>query len=350
MIRSSATVREGLRLVHAYDPCLGSAGMSDPYDSAYSRAALEVLTEHFDLGADLYKFWGSPRSVLRALLLGWARAGHPSHLHYAWDLETAPSLDQAILETTRRAVVLLDLDDCKRPHLFEPGCGIGGGVTQVADMLPHAKVTGLSVVGKQLDIGRAMARARGLSNTEFVQGNYLGTAFPDAHFDGIFAIETLVYTPIAEKPVLCRELFRILQPGRTFVSFDGFRLRDPVGEDEEQWVQDVLDGWTTPLPPTPEEFQEAASSAGFEVLRAEDATRHIYQSARRISAIAGFALGPLAQIARVPLLGALVRPLGFQSPRHARRFVDACRSQLKVFDAGLGAYFVHVFRKPRVPT
>ncbi len=231
--------------------------MSNPYDSVYSSAALEALTEHFDLGADLYKFWGSPRSVLRALLLGWARAGHPSHLHYAWDLETAASLDDAILETTRRAVALLDLDDCQQPHLFEPGCGIGGGVTQVAAMLPLAKVTGLSLVGKQLDIGRAMARARGLTNTEFVQGNYLGTAFPGAHFDGIFAIETLVYTPIVERPALFRELFRILRPGRTLVSFDGFSLRDPVGADEREWIQDVLDGWTIPLPTTPQQYRRS---------------------------------------------------------------------------------------------
>jgi ubiquinone/menaquinone biosynthesis C-methylase UbiE len=346
MIRSSASVREGLRdrRRRTRSP---ATGMSNPYDSVYSRVALDALTEHFDLGADLYKFWGSPRSVLRALLLGWARAGHPSHLHYAWDLETAASLDDAILETTRRAVALLDLTDCKRPHLFEPGCGIGGGVTQVAGMLPLAKVTGLSLVGKQLDIGRAMARARGLTNTEFVQGNYLATTFPDAHFDGIFAIETLVYTPPAERPVLFREMLRILRPGRSLVSLDGFRMRDPVDAAERGWVQDVLDGWTIPLPAAPQEFEEIAGSAGFEVLRAQDATNHVYQSARRISEIATSALRPLAQIARLPLLGAVVRQLGFQSPGHARRFVAACRSQLKVFDAGLSAYFVHVFRKPR---
>ena len=96
------------------------ADTSNPYDSAYSGAALKVLTEHFDLGADLYKFWGSPRSVLRALVRGWASADHPSHLHYAWDLETAPSLDHAILETTRRAVASLDLVGVTRPQLFEP--------------------------------------------------------------------------------------------------------------------------------------------------------------------------------------------------------------------------------------
>jgi len=322
--------------------------MSNPYDSAYSDTALDALTEHFDRGADLYKFWGSPRSVLRALVLGWAKAEHPSHLHYAWDLQAAPNLDDAILETTRRAIALLDLDGLERPHLFEPGCGIGGGVAQVAAMLPQAKVTGLSLVDRQLQIGRSMARERGLSNTEFVRGNYLGTAFPDALFDGIFAIECLVYTPIAEKPALFREMFRILREGRTLVSFDAVRTRDPANEAERQLVQDVLDGWTMPLPPITDEFQDAARTAGFEVVRAEDATPRVYESARRISAIATSALLPLCGIAGVPLLGGLLGPLGFQSVRHARRFVQACRSQLKVFDAGLGAYYVHVFRKPAV--
>lgn len=321
--------------------------MADPYESAHSSAALEALNEHFNLGADLYKFWASPRSVLRALLFGWARADHPSHLHYAWDLERAASLDDAILETTRRAVLLLDLDDCSQPHLFEPGCGIGGGVAQVAAMLPHATVTGLSLVRSQLDIGCAMARARGLANAHFVQGNYLATEFPAAHFDGIFAIETLVYTPPAERAPLFCELFRVLQPGRKLVSFDGFRLRDAANADEQRWVQEVLDGWTIPLPAMPREFEETAVAAGFEIVRVEEATRHIYQSARRISAIASFALQPLRYVARLPLLGAVMRPFGFQSPRQAQRFVAACRSQLKVFDYGLGGYFVHVFRKPR---
>src|SRR5207344_1823353 len=101
---------------------------------------------------------------------------------------------------------------------------------QVAAMLPQAKVTGLSLVERQLEIGRAMARARKLPNCEFVQGNYLSAPFPDATFDGIFAIETQVYTPIAEKPALCREMFRLLKPGRTFVCFDGFRPRDAAND------------------------------------------------------------------------------------------------------------------------
>jgi SAM-dependent methyltransferase len=319
----------------------------DPYRSVDSAAARAVLEEHFDVGANLYKFWGSPGSVLRALLLGWARSRHPAHLHYAWDLESARSLDEGILETTRRAAALLDLHGVDEPELFEPGCGIGGGVTQVARMLPRARVTGLSLVRRQLDIGRARASAeRVAERSAFCCGNYLHTPFADARFDGIFAIETLIYTPASERARLFREMLRILKPGRTFVSFDGFRLREPQDENEQRLVQDVMDGWTMALPPLPSEFRTHAQAAGFEVLRQEEATAHVHASARRISAIATGVLFPLARLARVPLLGGLLGPLGFASPRHAGRFVDACRAQVKVFDRGLGAYYVHVLRRP----
>jgi hypothetical protein len=37
---------------------------ADPYRSVDSPSARAVLEEHYDIGADLYKFWGSPGSVL----------------------------------------------------------------------------------------------------------------------------------------------------------------------------------------------------------------------------------------------------------------------------------------------
>ncbi len=320
---------------------------ADPYPSVDSPAARVALEQHYDAGADLHKFWGSPRSVARALLLGWARSRHPAHLHYAWDLASAASLDEGILETTRRAVALLDLRGVDDPELFEPGCGIGGGVTQVARMLPRARVTGLSLVQRQLDIGRERARAEGVgARGAFCCGNYLHTPFRDACFDGIFAIETLIYTPAPERARLFGEMFRILKPGRHFVSLDGFRLRDARSEAERRVVQDVLDGWTMTLPPLPEEFRARAKAAGFQVLHQQEATAHIHASARRIAAIASGILRPLATLARVPLLGGLLAPLGFASPGQAWRFVQACRSQLKVFDQGRGGYYVQVFRRP----
>ena len=317
-----------------------------PYHSVRSHAAREVLDEHYDLGANLYKFWASPRSVLSALLRGWARSDHPAELHYAWDLARASSLDEGIRETTRRAIALLALDHRTPVRLYEPGCGIGGGVTQAARALPEAAVIGMTLVQRQAHIGRARARALGLANAHLCCGNYLAAPFADASFDGIFAIETAVYTPASERARLMREMFRLLAPGCRLVVLDGVKLREPASAAERAWIQDVLDGWTMPSPATPEEFRAHACAAGFQVLQQQDVTAHVYASARRIAAIATYVLLPLSLVARMPRLASSLGPVGFASPGHARRFVAACRSQIAVFDAGLGAYYAQVFRKP----
>ena len=327
-------------------PSRSAVDNRQPYDSVRSRAARAVLDEHYDVGANLYKFWASPGSVLGAMLRGWERCGHPAELHYAWDLERASSLDEGIRETTRRAIALLALDARAAPRLYEPGCGIGGGVTQVARERPGAAVVGMTLVRRQAQIGRARARALRIANAHVCCGNYLAAPFADASFDGIFAIETAVYTPASERARLMREMFRLLAPGCRLAVLDGVKLREPASAAERARIQNVLDGWTMPSPATPEEFGAHARAAGFEVLQQEDVTAHVYASALRIASIATHVLRPLSVVARIPLLGGSMAPLGFASPGHARRFVAACRSQVAVFDAGLGAYYAQVFRKP----
>lgn len=312
-----------------------------------SRTARERLDEHYDANASLYKFWASPRSALGAMLFGWERSAHPAELHYAWDLDHASSLDEAIRETTRRAIAWLEIDDVRGVRLYEPGCGIGGGVIQVARMLPDAHVVGMTLVQRQAQTGSARLRALSLTGAHLTCGNYLASPFADASFDGVFAIETAVYTPRGERDHFFREMFRLLEPGCRFVVLDGVTLREPVTTREVGWVQDVLDGWTMPSPATVEEFREHAEAAGFDVRQQQDVTGLVYASAQRIASIASYVLRPLASMARVPPLRSGIAALGFRSPRHADRFVAACRAQVNVFDAGLGAYYAQVFQKPR---
>jgi cyclopropane fatty-acyl-phospholipid synthase-like methyltransferase len=316
------------------------------YASVTSPQAQEILDLHYDTGGGLYKMWASPVSVCRAILFGWVRSGHPAQLHYGWNLEQAVSLDEAIHETTRQAVDLLQLAHVAAPRIFEPGCGIGGAVTAVAQRFPNATVVGMSLVASQIGTARSRASAIGLGNTEFHVGNYLSTGFDADSVDGIYAIEALCYTPETERLALFTELYRILKPGGHLVVLDGVSLRAARNEEERGYIADVLAGWTVPMPCSVSDFAGFARMAGFSVLRQEDITAHVIGSARRIKNIARYLLQPLAFLARLPGLSNLLRPLGFGSALHARRFVNACLSQQQVFDHGLGAYYVHLLRKP----
>ncbi|WP_168224934.1 cyclopropane-fatty-acyl-phospholipid synthase family protein [Azoarcus sp. DD4] len=316
------------------------------YDSVASIKAGELLDLHYDIGGGLYKMWASPSSVLAAIVLGWAGCDHPAQLHYGWDLASAASLDDAIRDTTRRAFDLLNVGEVSAPLIFEPGCGIGGAATDIALLRPDCEVIGMSVVRAQVETARRRADALALRNATFCHGNYLATPFDDCSFDGIYAIESLCYTPANERPALFAELHRLLRPGSRMVVMDGCTCRAPQNEEERGYVRDVLAGWTFPAPCTPDEFRELAIQAGFEMVEQRDVTRSVYDSARRIAAIARYALLPLTQVASLPGIGRLLSSLGFGSPNHARRFVAACLSQLAVFDLGLGAYYLHVLRKP----
>ena len=316
------------------------------YNSLDSGEALALLEQHYDVGAGLYKLWASPGSVLAALLKGWRAARHPAQLHYAWDLQQAHSLDAAICRTTIEALQGLALDGVEKPNVLDAGCGIGGAASQVAQIRPDSQVVGMSIVRRQIEIARMRAAALGVGNAVFCHGSYLQTGYPDDSFDGIYAIESFCYTPTDQKPRLLAEMFRVLRPGRRLVIIDGYSRREPATPDERRTIQDVLDGWTMPMPAPASQMRAVAEGAGFEVVHIVDATPHVIHSASRIAAIGTWVLRPLAMLARVPGMAAVLSPLGFASPAGAARFADACVSQHEVLRSGLGGYFVQVLAKP----
>ena len=304
------------------------------------------LEQHYDTGSGLYKLWASPRSVLAVLASGWGAARHPAQLHYAWDLEQALTLDDGIRRTTLEALQWLDIDGIARPRIFDAGCGIGGAATQISMLLPQAEVEGISIVARQVRIAKERARVLGAGNATFHCGNYLRTGLPQASLDGIYAIESFCYTLTAEKSALFAEMYRLLRPGRRLVIIDGGSRREATSDTERRAIQDVLDGWTMPLPTPAAQMVALAGQAGFEVLHSEDVTGHVLRSADRIADIGAWLLRPLAALARLPGMAALLSPLGFASPAVAARFADACVSQRQVLRSGMGGYFVHVLRKP----
>lgn len=314
------------------------------YGSAYD--AEDALTRHYGLGADLYKTWGSPLSVLSAVLLGWAKSNHPAQLHYAWDLESAASLDAGIRAMTHTVLSLLDVAHQESVEVFDAGCGLGGATTQAARSFPRQKWVGMSLVASQIQTARERAKSQGLANVEFVHGNYLDTGFEEARFAGAFAIETICHIPDSEKPRAFAELRRILKPGAKLVVMDGVRLRDARNEAEARTMTDILEGWTLPLASMEADMARYGEEAGFEIVVREDVSSHVLASSTRIHNINRYLLRPLSRLARLPVLKPAAARLGFVSQVTAERFIDACMAQRQVLTNGLAAYYCYVFRRP----
>ena len=314
------------------------------YGSAYE--AEDALTRHYGLGADLYKTWGSPVSVLSAVLRGWAKSDHPAQLHYAWDLENARSLDAGIRGMTETVLSLLDLANQEGVEVFDAGCGLGGATTQAARSFPRQRWVGMSLVESQIQTARERATSQRLANVEFVHGNYLDTNFEESRFAGAFAIETICHIPDSEKPRAFAELRRILKPGAKLVVMDGVRLRDARDEGELRTMTDILEGWTLPLASMEADMARYALEAGFEIVIREDVSSHVLASSTRIYNINRYLLRPLSRLARLPALRSVAARLGFVSQVTAERFIDACVAQREVLTNGLAAYYCYVFRRP----
>lgn len=305
----------------------------------------ELLDRHYDVGAGLYKFWASPASAFDAVCKGWRSSAHPAQLHYAWDLEGAESLDAAIRRTTTEAVERLGLHRQRAVKVLDAGCGIGGATCQIAAERPAWQMHGITLVRRQAQIARERASRAGVQNAAFEHGSHLAAPWRDGEFHGIYAIESLCYTPAGQRPQLMAEMYRLLCPAGRLVVADGYSAKAPQ-QGQRDWIQDVLDGWTMPMPVSVQQAVNDATRVGFVVENVEDATHHVLASAKRIARIGRLLLRPLAQLAGVPGLRRLLAPLGFASVEGARHFAKACEAQERVLVEGLGTYQIFVLRKP----
>jgi ubiquinone/menaquinone biosynthesis C-methylase UbiE len=94
--------------------------------------------------------------------------------------------------------------------LLDCGCGVGSITLDLAELVAPGPVIGVDMDEGQLEIARANAKERGLTNVTFEQGNIHQLRFDEGTFDAVLA-HTLLYhlsDPLSALKELCRVLKR----------------------------------------------------------------------------------------------------------------------------------------------
>ncbi len=110
---------------------------------------------------------------------------------------------------------------------LDVGCGSGALTIACAKRNPQAHFIGLDRWGKEYasynrPLCEANAKAEGVSNTEFRQGNALALDFPDGSFDAVTSNYVYHNIPSRDRQEILLETLRVLKKGGTFALHDIF--------------------------------------------------------------------------------------------------------------------------------
>lgn len=223
------------------------ANAGSAYPSAPTGPGLNAAVErYYDTTLDLYEeLWGQ-------------------HVHHGfWDIGERPGNDDDRHVATDRLVREL-VDFAGIPsgaRVLDVGCGIGGPAMHLAGPL-GCTVEGVTLSAAQAARANEKAAELGLGDrTNFRQSDFFEAGYPDASFDAVWAVESLMH--IADREAFFAEVLRVLKPGG-IVAIATWSVRDgELDAAETRVVDQILRHQVMPSFSSLEEHERLAAAAGF---------------------------------------------------------------------------------------
>ena len=146
-----------------------------------------------------------------------------SYLMYrAFDYNGKRQLSREIIEGVAAYVDLPEEGNC-----LDVGCGSGALTIAIAKRNPLSQVTGVDRWGREYasfnrPLCESNARAEGVTNVSFQQGDALHLDFPDETFDAVASNYVYHNIPSKDRQAILLETLRTLKKGGTFAIHDIF--------------------------------------------------------------------------------------------------------------------------------
>jgi tocopherol O-methyltransferase len=214
----------------------------------------EAVGEYYDNTIDLYEsLWGE-------------------HVHHGyWDPGESPAAngvdrhratDRLVRELAAFARVPAEA------RVLDVGCGIGGPAMYLARDL-RCTVEGITLSAAQVARAREKAGATGVADrTRFRQLDFLANDYPDASFDALWAMESLMHIP--DRPAFFAEAARLLRPGGTLAVSSWCRGDAELDEPGRDLLQRILRHQVMPSLSSIPEHERMCAAAGFADVRTAD--------------------------------------------------------------------------------
>ena len=208
--------------------------------------------------------------------------------HFGYYGKGIRSHREALLHTNQTLASLAAIRESE--DVLDAGCGLGGSAFWLAQNV-GARVVGANIVPHQVQLARAIAVKKGLSDkVQFHAIDYANTEWPDASFDVVWALESLCHAP--NKHAFYREAYRLLRRGGRLIVAEYMLLDAPRSSRDARLLSDWLQGWFMPNLYAAPQHTDAATTAGFEDVCVMDYTRVVHRSLLRLFALSLLAALP----------------------------------------------------------
>lgn len=212
------------------------------------------------------------------------------HYQRAWDLNHSLAMHYGytdeVIKSFRPSLANMNAQMAKYAEIktgesvLDAGCGVGGTAIFLAKTL-GCQVTGISLSAEQVNQAKQNAETNGLNHLlSFSQQNFNQTKFPDASFDVVWGLESVVHEE--NKSAFLKEAKRILKPGGRIILGEYIKAPRPLSEKEDALLNKWLAAWAVPPIVRLTDFEEAVEAVQFSEMRIKNITDHIRKSSWRM--------------------------------------------------------------------